>query len=94
MTDTIAGSDDRALIDAHLLVHRKIIRIQNVNESLQPEAAPPAAEHEGFIDALERRDKARAVASMETHLKHVKDLLARRLNQLANGGDTMEAVNA
>ncbi len=90
----VLASHNRPLIEAHLLAHRKIVRIQNVNPEHRPEAAPPAAEHETFISALVRRDKATAIRAMQTHQEHIEDLLVSRLRQLADANDPPTAADA
>ena len=87
----VLASRNRPVIAAHLTAHRQIVRMQNVSQVRQPESAPPAAEHEIFIAALRQRDRKRAVKGMQTHLKHVKEVLVQRLSAFAPVSATRDA---
>lgn len=78
----VLASHNTPVIDAHLIVQRRIIRVQNVNGFSRPEVAPPGDEHEEFIRALLKRSKSLAVKAMKKHLEHVKRNLQVRLEVL------------
>jgi DNA-binding GntR family transcriptional regulator len=91
----VLASHNQPVIDAHLIVQRRIIRMQNINGLLyQQERAPPGAEHEEFVRALMKRAKAQAVKAMKNHLAHVKENLQERLKVLARNKQTPTAVRA
>ena len=78
----VIASHNNPVIDAHLVVQRRNIRIQNLNGFSRPEPALPADEHEEFIQALRKRSKIQAVRGMKKHLEHVKKNLQSRLEAL------------
>lgn len=81
----VLASANRPLIDAHQLVSRQIIRVQNLNGPLEHSVDESFDEHDAFLDALKRRDRRRAVALMRAHLKTVEDNLRARLKALKAG---------
>ena len=91
----VLASHNSPVIDAHLVVQRRIIRVQNLNGfQKHHERAPPAAEHEEFIRALVKRSKAQAVRGMKNHLAHVKNNLMSRLEALDRNQPSATAVRA
>ena len=79
----VEASHNRALMDAHLIVSRQIIRVQNATAALRPHL--PADEHVGFITPLLKRQKAPALKGLRTHLAHARDNAALRIDALAAG---------
>jgi len=77
----VLASHNQPLIDAHLIVSRQIIRVQNVTGFLQPDL--PAHEHDAFIEPLLRRSKPQAVKGLKRHLTTVETNLRHRLETLA-----------
>jgi DNA-binding GntR family transcriptional regulator len=75
----VAASGNRPLIDAHQLVSRHIIRLQNLNGPLEHRVDESDQEHDSLIAALKARDGRRAVFRHRAHLKTVEDNLRRRL---------------
>ncbi|QGZ93819.1 GntR family transcriptional regulator [Terricaulis silvestris] len=76
----VEASHNGPVMDAHLIVSRQIIRVQNATGFLLPDM--PADEHIGFIEPLLKRSKAAAVKGLRAHLAHVRDNIARRLETL------------
>ena len=76
----VVASHNRPLIDAHLIVARQMIRVQNATRSLQPNF--PAHEHDAFIEPLLGRAKRPAAAAMRRHLTTVEANLRQRLRIL------------
>jgi DNA-binding GntR family transcriptional regulator len=79
----VLASHNAPLIEAHLIVWRRIIRMQNINELVDPDCGPPAAEHDAFVAPLLRRDRDAAVAGLRRHHLHVEDNLKERLRATA-----------
>ncbi|MFV3075530.1 GntR family transcriptional regulator [Niveispirillum fermenti] len=79
----VLASGNEPLIDAHLLVSRQIIRVQNLRGPLEHLPAESVAEHDGFLEALIRRDAAAALSLFKRHLKTAEENLRRRLQWVA-----------
>lgn len=77
----VEASHNRPVMDAHLIVSRQIIRVQNATATLKPDM--PVNEHVGFMEPLLKRNKASAVKGLRTHLAHVRENVARRIEALA-----------
>ena len=78
----VEASHNRPLMDAHLIVSRQIIRVQNATGFLLPDM--PTDEHIGFIEPLMKRSKAAAGKGLRTHLVHVRDNISRRIETLVD----------
>ncbi len=78
----VVASHNQPVIDAHHVVSRQIIRVQNVNGFPEPRVMP-GDEHDTFIGPLLKRSKAGAVKGLKAHLTHVEDNLRQRLMTLA-----------
>jgi DNA-binding GntR family transcriptional regulator len=81
----VEASHNRPLMDAHLIVSRQIIRVQNATGTLQPHM--PSDEHVGFIEPLLKRSKAAAVKGLRSHLARVRENIAHRIEALASAPD-------
>jgi DNA-binding GntR family transcriptional regulator len=78
----VGASRNRPLVDAHQVVSRQIIRVQNLNGPLEHGVEESLTEHDALLEALRRRDRRRAVSLIRAHLKTVEDNLRARLNAL------------
>ncbi len=79
----VLASNNAPLTDAHLLASRQLIRIQNLNGSIEHVASEGVGEHDDIIAALTCRDAAEASRLLEHHLGTVEDNLRRRLRVFA-----------
>lgn len=77
----VVASHNRPLINAHLIVSRQIIRVQNVTGYLHPDL--PVHEHDAFIEPLVKRKAKPAVEGLRRHLATVEANLRRRLETMA-----------
>lgn len=77
----VVASHNRPLINAHLIVSRQIIRVQNVTGYLHPDL--PVHEHDAFIEPLMKRKAKPAVEGLRRHLATVEANLRRRLETMA-----------
>ncbi len=77
----VVASHNRPLINAHLIVSRQIIRVQNVTGYPQPDL--PVHEHDAFIEPLMKRKAKPAVEGLRRHLATVEANLRRRLETMA-----------
>jgi len=75
----VEASGNAPLIEAHTVVSRQLIRVQNLDGPLEHPISESESEHDNFIDALAARDKVRAAAELRRHLATVEDNLRKRL---------------
>ncbi len=83
----VAASHNQPLIDAHTVVSRQIIRVQNLNGPLEHGLAESIDEHDRFLAALAARDKVTATRLLGSHLATVESNLRRRLEPFAESVD-------
>lgn len=77
----VEASHNCFLVEAHLIVSRQIVRVQNATGFLYPDM--PTDEHVAFIKPLLRRDKINAVKHLKRHLTHVRANTCKRLEMIA-----------
>ncbi|WP_165191456.1 GntR family transcriptional regulator [Caulobacter soli] len=87
----VVASRNQPLIDAHTVVSRQLIRVQNLNGPLEHSLDESIDEHDQFLTALAARDKSAAAQRFDRHLTTVEDNLRRRLEPFAEEGDAAGA---
>ena len=76
----VCASGNVALIDAHLINSRQLIRIQNLRGFVEHSALESWREHDAFMKPLLKRQKTKAVAELNRHFATVEDHLRARLD--------------
>jgi DNA-binding GntR family transcriptional regulator len=76
----VTASGNGAVVDAHLINSRQLIRIQNLRGFVEHSAQESWREHDAFIKPLLARHKTKAVAALNRHFDTVEHHLHARLN--------------
>src|SRR5882762_7097483 len=76
----VCASGNSALIDAHLINSRQLIRIQNLRGMVEHSALESWREHDAFVGPLLERQKTKAVAQLNRHFDTIEDHLRARLH--------------
>lgn len=75
----VSASGNSALVSMHEHADRHITRLQNLSGAKEASLSLSMDEHEGFINALLRRDAKTASAALATHLKTVSEEVRKRI---------------
>jgi DNA-binding GntR family transcriptional regulator len=75
----VEASGNAPLMEAHGIVSRQIIRMQNLSEPIERPVRGAGTDHDGFIKALIARDSVRALNAFEKHHKVVEGHVKRHL---------------
>jgi DNA-binding GntR family transcriptional regulator len=75
----VAASGNAPLVETHKVISRQIIRVQNLSGPIEHTITESIDEHDEFLDALRRRQKAKAGQALGRHLKTVEENLTQRL---------------
>jgi DNA-binding GntR family transcriptional regulator len=76
----VCASGNSALMDAHLINSRQLIRIQNLHGMVEHSLLESWREHDAFIGSLLARDRTNAVARLSSHFDTIGDHLRARLH--------------
>ena len=76
----VCASGNSALIDAHLINSRQLIRIQNLRGMVEHSALESWREHDAFVGPLLARQKTKAVTQLNRHFDTIEDHLRARLH--------------
>jgi DNA-binding GntR family transcriptional regulator len=76
----VCASGNSAVMGAHLVNSRQLIRIQNLRGFVDHSPHESWKEHDAFVGALLERQRAKAVAALERHFDTVEHHLRARLD--------------
>jgi DNA-binding GntR family transcriptional regulator len=76
----VCASGNSALMDAHLVNSRQLIRIQNLHGMVEHSTLESWREHDAFVAPLLERQKSKALAQLSRHFDTIEDHLRARLH--------------